>query len=464
VTTQQPSHLRFSEFAEAVQPSGAINRFPGIGASNDVYTYSVYMNGPLAQALPQHAREHHYKDVTLQALTEKLKLEPLSARDNLKVAELVSLRSAWMSAVLENSRGAAPLPAGIQEDYTLLSEGLGHPWIVGEIVRQRDLSAKLGPSLARAGVDRDVVPRALSMGPVVAQDDDFTQQRTQDGEVVTHENRRLATLPSVGDAVLVSYYRGAGQVVEALDKAVFSDPFIDRSSDELAVRVSKAGRAQEQTVLFSTVQSYEVFARAHGLSQQQVQKAFDVRAASPRATYQPLPRRAAGLPYLDQRSGCIALDYLEGDIGAAERGAYTVLFESAGAMASVAAHFGASARAVAEAHRIEDLAYEQKPGPWRAVAEEQAVRQSDLDIRRSLADLGYVLPEKAGKEDRYYAGPIVAVSARHVAQDIGRKKVVIHDVQSLDKVPAVGDRLNIRVKEGRGVVTDMVKAGKDLGR
>jgi hypothetical protein len=52
----------------------------------------------------------------------------------------------------------------------------------------------------------------------------------------------------------------------------------------------------------------------------------------------------------------------------------------------------------------------------------------------------------------------------HVAQDVGRRQIVVHDIRSLDKAPDVGDRLNIRFKDGRGAVTDMVKAGKDLGR
>ena len=95
---------------------------------------------------------------------------------------------------------------------------------------------------------------------------------------------------------------------------------------------------------------------------------------------------------------------------------------------------------------------------------EQALRESELDMRAELKDQGFAFPEKSGAQDRHYMGPVVAVTAMHVAQDIGRRQIVVHDIRSLDKAPDVGDRLNIQFKGGRGVVTDMVKAGKDLGR
>ena len=55
-----PAEMSFAEFANAVKPSGAVNRFPSIGVGVDVYSYSVYMNGPLAAELPEHAREHAF--------------------------------------------------------------------------------------------------------------------------------------------------------------------------------------------------------------------------------------------------------------------------------------------------------------------------------------------------------------------------------------------------------------------
>lgn len=464
MTDKKPAQLTFAEFAEAIRPTGAVNRFPAVGAAADMYTYSVYMNGPMAAALPRHAREHTYKDVTLQALVEKVQLNPLNARDNLKVAELVSLRGAWMSAVLETTIGQGPSAAEILADYAVLSEGMGHPWIASELAKQRELSAKLGPTLARAGLSKDVVPREVSVGMVVGQDADFTLQRTQDGEVVTHENRRLQALPAVGEAVMVSYYRGAGQVVESLDKVKFSDPYVDADSEDLAVRVTSEGVAAAQLVLFNSVQSYDLFVKAHGLDERLVQRAFDVRAARPKSDFRTPPREPVKLPYVDDRSGCLALDYVERGMQEDHTPTYTALFESAQAMASLAAEYGLGAKAIAEAHRLEHEMVKARGEPLQRLASDRALRESEIDIRRAVEGHGYAFPDKSGGQDRDYMGPIVAVSGLHVAQDVGRRQTVIHDIRTLDKAPQLGDRLNVKFKDGRGLVTDLVRAGKDLGR
>jgi hypothetical protein len=96
---------------------------------------------------------------------------------------------------------------------------------------------------------------------------------------------------------------------------------------------------------------------------------------------------------------------------------------------------------------------------------ERSKRQSELDIKAMLKNLDYGLADFSGAADRQYMGPIVAKSALHVAQDIGRRQIVIHDVRNLDKAPSVGDRMNIQFKDGRGVATDMVKAPeRGMGR
>lgn len=454
--SKKPSQLTFAEFAEAVRPTGAVSRFPAMGPAADVYMYTVYLNGPLGQALPRHAQEHTLKDVTLQALTEKLQLNPLSARDNLKVAEMVALRSSWMSAVLENSIGQAN-SAEVLADYALLSEGLNHPWIARELEKQRELSAKLGPTLARAGVAKDVIPKEVSVGKVVAQDSDFTLQRTQDGEVVTHENRRLQALPALGEDVMVSYYRGSGQVVDGLDKVKFSDPFVDQKTEDLAVTVTSNQDVQPRVVLFNNVQSYAQFVQAHGLDERMVQKAFDVRAMRPKKEFIAPARAPVKLPYIDENSNCLAVDYKENDV------VYTAMFGTAQSMAELSLEFGLGARAIAEAHRLEEAQRGHK-GPGLATSEERALRDSELDLRATLKAQDFGLLEKSGKQDLQYMGPVVAVSAMHVAQDIGRRQIIIHDIRALDKAPAVGDRLNIKFKDGRGAVTDMVKAGKERGR
>ncbi|ART61531.1 hypothetical protein CBP36_21445 (plasmid) [Acidovorax carolinensis] len=455
---KSPSQLPFAEFVKAVQPTGAVSRVPSVNGAADVYTYNVYMNGPLSQELPRYAQEHTHKDVTLQALTEKLQLNPLSARDNLKVAELVSLRSAWMTAVLENSMGPEPHSPEVLRDYTALSEGMNHPWIQEELEKQRGLSAKLGSTLARAGVARDVIPKDVSVGKVVAQTDDFTLQRTQNGEVVTHENRRLQALPAIGADVMVSYYRGSGQVVDQLEKVKFSEPFIDPKTEDLAVRVTSADKdAPPRVVLFNNVQSYAQFVEAHGLGERLVQSAFNVRALRPKTEFKAPPRKPVKMPYLDEASNCLAVDYEENEI------VYTALFEDAKAMASLSREFNLSAKAIAEAHRLEEL-QAARQGPGQVANVDQELKQSELDMRATLKEQDFALPEKSGAQDRHYMGPVVAVTSMHVAQDIGRRQIVMHDIRTLDKAPAVGDRLNIRFKDGRGAVTDMVTAGKDLGR
>lgn len=458
MTEKKPSQLPFAEFAVAVQPSGAIGRIPSVGAAADVYTYSVYMNGPIGQALPRHAQEHTHKDVTLQALTEKLQLNPLSARDNLKVAELVSLRSAWMSAVLENAIGTEGHSPEVLADYEALSAGMNHPWIQEELERQRGLSAKLGPTLARAGVARDVIPKEVSVGKVVAQTDDFTLQKTKNGEVVTHENRRLQAVPSLGSEVMVSYYHGSGQVVDQLEKVKFSEPFVDPKTEDLAVRVtSNHTSVAPRVVLFNNVQSYAQFVEAHGLEERLVQNAFNVRSLRPKTEFKAPPRTPVSKPYIDETSKCLAIDYEENEV------VYTALFENAQAMASLSREFNLGAKAIAEAHRLEGLQAEHE-GLTQEPDVEQALRESALDMRAELKDQGFAFPENSGAQDRHYMGPVVAVTSMHVAQDIGRRQIVVHDIRSLDKAPDVGDRLNIQFKAGRGVVTDMVKAGKDLGR
>lgn len=455
---KKPSQLPFAQFAEGVRPSGAVNRIPVAPPASDVYTYSVYLNGPLAKQLPKHAQEHTLKDVTLQALTEKLSLNPLSARDNLKVAELVALRGAWMSAVLESSFGLTPNSPEVDKDFALLSEGMKHPWITAELDKQRELSSKLGPSLARAGVAKDLIPKEVSVGIVVAQDENFTLQQTKDGEVVTHENRRLQELPRLGADVMVTYYRGYGQVVNDLSKVKFSNPFIDPTTEDLAVQLMPANDGAPRTVLFNNVQSYEKFVKEHGLDASLVQAALDAREANPKTAVLPPARTLLIPPYIDEPSGCLAVDYEE--LGMT----YTALFDSAEKMGELSAEFGLGAKAIAEAFKLEAHMKETLQAGLAQSRLENDFKQSELDIRRDLTAAGYAFPEKSGAVDRQYFGPVVAVTSMHVAQDIGRRKVVIHDARALDKLPAVGDKLNVHFKDGRGIVADMVKSGKDLGR
>ncbi|MES2879196.1 MAG: hypothetical protein V4713_12300 [Pseudomonadota bacterium] len=446
--------MTFADFAESVRPTGAINRFPAIAPAADVYSYSVYLNGPVAKGLSLDAQEHTYKDVMVYALTEKLQLNPLNARDNLKVAELVALRFSWMSAVLESSIGQGVQSGAVIDDYTMLTKGMTHPWIVAELDKQRELSRKLGSTLTRAGVAMDVIPRETSLGVVVAQDFDFTIQQTKEGEVVTHENRRLQELPKLGEDVMVTYYRGTGQVVQSLEKATISDAFIDPETEDLAVSVAD-DKGNKQIIRFNGMISFDRFVKAHDLDIDMVQRAMDVRAASPKSINALPLRKLVKSPYIDLGSGCLAVDYME------KESTYTAMFPSAEIMASLAKEFDLGAKAIAMGYSLEEQQNKTKP---LASLSSIGAEASEMTLRGIIHQKGYESIEASGPSDKQYLGKVVAASAMHVAQETGRKNIVIHDVRTLDKTPSINDQLSVKFKNGRGVVTELVKPGQDLGR
>jgi hypothetical protein len=269
IDLKKPFEMSFADFATNAVPSGAVNRLPAVGGEKDVYTYSVYMNGPLADQLSVDAREHEYKDVMLHALTEKVGLDSDSFRDNLKVAEIVATRSAWMSAVLDASLDRSfSLSPCVMADYELLVKGLSHPWIQEQLNEQLALSASLQPVLRGAskvlGVEvKDLAPDSVSNGTIVSQNSGFSVQALTDGEVVTHENRRLQVVPEVGLNVTVAYYRGGGQVLNAKGLKV-STPHIDPQSGDLAVYVGD-GAPVKQLVLFNGMAAYAQFVKAQDL-------------------------------------------------------------------------------------------------------------------------------------------------------------------------------------------------------
>lgn len=456
-STKNPAEMSFPEFAEAMKPSGAVNRFPAIGVGLDVYSYSVYMNGPMTKLLPEHVLEHSFKDVMVTALTEKLGLNPNVARDNLKVAEIVALRSTWMSAVLESSTGLAP-SSEVISDYEKLTDGLSHPWIMGELDKQKALGSKLAPSMAKAGVVKDVVPRETSVGQVVAQDFDFTFQQTSEGEIVTHENRRLAEMPAVGADVTVSYYRGTGQVVNSLDRLKVSPPFIDAARDDLAIFVNE-GSGSAQVVLFNSMASFNKFVKAHGMDQDLVRLAMDAREASPKVALPAPKRELLTRPYIDEKSGCLAVDYKEKGM------TFTALFRNAQEMSALAGEFDLGAKAVAFSRTLEVGA-----GLGSSVfgdAASQRVNDAnaihDLKVQVSGLGRGYSVLNESG-DGVSYIGKVIAGNSTHVAQSCGRDGVVIHDLRKLDKVVGVGDNMTVKFEGGRGRVTNTERSGVNLGR
>lgn len=454
---EKPYNMSFAKFADMVKPSGAVNRFPSIGAGMDVFSYSVYLNGPLAEELPADIQEHQFKDVMVHALTDKLGLNSESFRDNLKVAEMVTTRNAWMMVVLDASLDQSiSLSEEVKNDYALLTNGMTHPWILDKLTQQKQLSFGLQPVLDSAGfvvgaIVKDRAPGEITTGAVVSQNNDFTVQATVDGEVVTHENRRLGAVPVVGQNITVAYYRGGGQVFESRENLLVTPPFIDEKSGDLAVGlIDELGRAK-QIVLFSGVASFAKFVEAQGLDKSLVVKAIEVREAQPKPVVEKvIPKRELiSDVYIDDKSGCLAVDYKE------KGGEYSVLFENSSAMIAYANDFGLSSANLS----------------WGKALESESRQVTVKDADKSVQDLSVKLRHQGMdmlpmEKNRAYFGKIVAESSLHVAQDIGRGVVVVHDKRELDKVAIEGDRLTVKYEnDGRGRVTDMVKnQGKDIGR
>lgn len=445
--------MTFGEFAESVKPSGAVNRMPQLGNGQEVLTYLVYMNGPAAQELSADAQEHQYRDVMLHALTEKLGLNPEAFRDNLKVAELVATRSAWMMAVLDASLQRAPdgatyvLPQEVVRDYETITEGLTHPWIQEQIRAQRALSQNLEQSLraaetAMGGTVKDRVPDEVSTGTIVSQSPDFTVQEIGSGEVVAHENRRLAAVPAIGENVTVAYYRGSGQVFENSQNLHVSVPYVDDKSGDLAVKLVDSEQNVQQVVLFNGVASLAKFVEEQGLDPKLVEQGIEARTANPkRIVAPPKPERTpASEMYLDEKSECLAFDYIENG------GKHTVLFGSVRALEQHAHEFKIDTKRIEQARDLEaaqNISRGDPAGAEWSMAEAQQAAKRD-----------YETVTVANKDKGRYMGPVVMETQYHVVQDVGRQAAVIHDKRDLERMPTVGQRLVVNYEQGRGQVQD----------
>lgn len=452
------AHMSFEEFANAIKPSGAANRLPSLGVGEDVHTYSVYMNGPLAEKMPLDVQQFEFKDVMLYALTEKLKLNSQSFRDNLKVAEVVATRNAWMASVLEAAKDqSVSLSDKVMDDYGILTNGLTHPWILNELENQRVLSSGLKPALDSASTVvgkavKDRAPGELSSGVVVSQSTDFTMQALLNGEVVTHENRRLESIPKIGDDVTISYYRGNGQVFGNHEKLRVSSPYIDKTSGDLAVAlIDESGRPQK-VVLFNSMSSFAKFVMAQGLDTELLETAVNVRVATPKIVVAKEigAKELLSDVYVDKRSGCLSVDYKENNA------AYSVLFGSAMNLESRAKEFGLNSNHIALAKSLELK--------QQIITPEVEAKSLD-SLVGELAKLGIQDIADQATDKRAYTGKVVAGSALHVAQDMGRGVVMIHDKRDLDKLPNIGDTFSVKYDQGKGKVADLVRdPSKGIGR
>lgn len=360
-TTDQrkPHEMPFGEFAEAAMASGAINRWPAIGSGLAVLSFSVYMNGNVSKELSDKQKESEFQGVTVNALTEKLGLDPDSFRDNLRVAEIIATRNAWMGAVREANadREAPPLSEEVTNDYTLLASNkqwIQHAWIQSELLKQQALSKQLEPVLKEAeqilGVPvADRAPDEVSRGRIISQNTEFSIQSLADGGTVTHENRRMEEVPPLDKDVTVTYYRGSGQVQDNTQELKVSKPFIEDKSQDIAVALQNPDGTTKQIVLFNGASTFAKFVEAHGLDNSMTEAAIEARIAKPkRQVQQETPERKAitGM-YIDPETKGLAFDYVE----KGQRN--TMIFGSAQAIKDHAATFGITEAGIEQAQALE---------------------------------------------------------------------------------------------------------------
>lgn len=293
----QPYEMRFADFAAAAKLTGAINHVSDPDTGEVRTSFSVYFNGPVADKLPADVVAQEFDEGRTMGVAGRLGLDESSTRDKLKTAELIALRGAWMSSVMDasyfSSSKAEPLSPEVTADYESLIGGFDHPWIEAQVLQQQAMAGNLPQVLKIAGesVGRsitDQIPDELSQGVVVAQSLDFTVQSTQKG-VVTHENRRLSSVPAVGADVTVLYYKGGGQVVENGQHLAVSSPFIEPKSGDLAIGVVDGRDGSQKVLLFNGVSSFAQFVSLQGLNSHLVEQALDARAASPKKVPDRLP-------------------------------------------------------------------------------------------------------------------------------------------------------------------------------
>lgn len=428
-------NLGFAEFADSVRATGAVNRLPQIGRTTEALSYSVYLDGPGAEALgPNTPREYHYEDAEVHAMTERLGLRSVSFRDNVKVAELLALRTAWRKDVLAASvqRGDDNIPRGLSEqvevDYDDVFR-LKHPWMQEHLEEQRRLSNSLGPVLNAAELmaKRPVVervPQSINQGVILAQNLDFTVQAVDGEGVVAHENSKLAKVPKIGEDVTVAYYRGFGQVFENVPELTVSEPFYNDKAKALAVYVK--GSSAEQVVLFDNVAAFETFVDAHKLAHDEMMKvALQVQAAAPREV--PMagpPVKVLSDVGIDEKTGALCVDV--GMRGAEHR----LLFSSVDEVQAFALREKVDLGIVRQAKEIAD----------RSVAVTEAKRLVGDDI---------ISVDLMGGS---YRGRFVASTELFAVQNLGKRRSAIHEKDRLNERVDVGQMADIKYRDGRGLI------------
>jgi hypothetical protein len=446
------ANMSFEEFAENIKATCAANKFPSVGAGcEDVYSYSVYLNGPLADKLPENIREMHVKDVWLTAKTAEVGLNPELFRDNTRVLELVATREAYMTAVLAiNHNPDVSLSEQATEDYRILtSNKLTHPYLVQQIEEQKRMSTDLKPAIESASaitgkVISDRSPREISKGTIVSQSNDFTFQELMGGEIAVHENRRLDNVPEIGNDVTIAYYHGHGQVYLSQERIKASAPYIDPKTQDLAVRLINDKGETQKVILFNSFSSYAKFVGAHDLDDSLIESAMNLKSQQDKK--EPVFKTPVKTPvsdvYVDSKSGCIALDYKEN--GAV----YSVLFSNVTSIQNQAKDFGMNADHVGKAKSLDIKS--------RPVTQEVLDKSID-ELVGQLKNVGVKKMADPAKDGQISSGKVLAESSLHLAQDVGRGEVQIFDKRKLDKLPGKGDTFTVKISGEVGKVSSLVR-------
>lgn len=414
--------MDFEEFAGAVQACAGVNRWPQHSPEEkEMVSYSVWLSGPHSEAAPSAVREQEFRDVMLKALTEKVGLDPESCRDNLKVAEIVATRHAYMTTLLEASFSEALTP-DVTAEVSMLADDLSHPFIQQQIAAHRIAGYLLEPVLnsAEQVCGAVVVLRAAggtTLGPVIAQNERYTVQRVGNREVIAHENERLHSVPQVGSEVAVVYYRGRGQVFDNGTQLEFTAPYVDNRSEDLAIQVRDVESGEQKIILFNSVVSFVQFSKEYGLEDSFVHQAMDARAARPK---KPVlrGREPLGEPFVDEGTGEIAMRYESGDqrhtahLGLAPSASLTQALCAAGA---------------------------------------QGLGYRDVEVA-SLASR------------RRYGGRVVGETDSHIIQDLGRGSAAIHAKEHLSEPVRPGDQMAVVYRDGVGQVAVRERGSKALHR
>jgi hypothetical protein len=337
----------------------------------------------------------------------------------------------------------------VLDDYAVVANGLAHPWITKELNGQRALSSGLQPALETASaavgiVIKDLLPSEFSSGVVVSQSMDFTMQEIKGGAVVTHENRRLLKVPSIGEDVTIAYYKGTGQVFDNLEKLQVSPPYIDRETGDLAVLLVEEDGNAKSVVLFNSISSFAKFVVAQGLDSELLEEAVNMRVATPKVVKVPTtPKRdLVSDVYVDKVSGCLAADYTE------QGAKYSVLFNKAAGLEANAQQYGMNANHIAKAKSLELKQAAITPKTELESLDALVAKMADMNVQDIAGE---------AVDGRQYMGKVICESPLHIAQDTGRGSVMIHDKRELDKLPNKGDSFTVAYNNGVGKVADLVR-------